>query len=159
MSLELHSPDSLSSPDSRPDVAPDPLPDDARDPHVGPGLLGLTVLLVDDAPHVVDPLAAILEVDGATVLRAASAREAFPSIDAGLPHVVVTDLAMPDIDGFALLDYVRRTPEPPRVVAVTGYGSAADAVRVIARGFDGYLIKPVELMTFLAEVRRVAGRA
>jgi CheY-like chemotaxis protein len=85
--------------------------------------------------------------------------------DEFVPHVVLVDLSMPDVDGFIVLDRLRSQPAFARtlVVAVTGYGQQSDKARSIEKGFDAHFVKPVELsllyaVLMRAEQRRLTGR-
>jgi CheY-like chemotaxis protein len=118
-------------------------------------LRGHRVLVVDDNDDARTMLATILEAHGAIVFTAASVAEARARLAEGLPGVLVTDLAMPGEDGFELLEYCRFHAETRfqtlPIVALTAYGGQQAADRVLAAGFDAYLVKPVEP----AEVGRV----
>ena len=80
-----------------------------------------------------------------------------------LPSVLLTDLAMPDEDGFALASSLRTVLSQRRtdvsIVAVTAYGSPESRARAVLAGFDLYLTKPVEPVDLAAAVARVIRRA
>jgi CheY-like chemotaxis protein len=111
-------------------------------------LEGRTVLVVDDHEDTRILLETLLSACGATVLLASSVAEARLLLAERLPDVMITDLAMPVEDGFGLLDYCRHHGDPRfntlPILALTGYGGQEAQDRVIAAGFDAYLIKPID---------------
>jgi len=110
-----------------------------------PRLARVRVLVVDDQAQDREVVATMLEHCGADVTAAGSVGEALRCFAMQRPDVVVTDLAMPDEDGFALIRRLR-TDGQARVpaIALTALASADDRRRVRAAGFDHYLTKPVE---------------
>ncbi|MBR8058006.1 hybrid sensor histidine kinase/response regulator [Burkholderia dolosa] len=135
---------------------------DADDPPPRPGgtptavaLDGRRVLVVDDDPTSLASLAAALETLGAQVATAQSGRDALAAMERERPDVVLSDLAMPDGDGFWLLDRIRHLPDGGArlpVVAVTAHAGSADRSRVMAAGFDAYLCKPVDMPTLASTI-------
>jgi signal transduction histidine kinase/ActR/RegA family two-component response regulator len=134
---------------------------------VGEGLLtGLQALFVDDNPEARALVAAVLEAAGARVSVVASAADGLRALETHLFDLVLTDIGMPEIDGY---DFVMRLRERERAVgrvpvcavALTAYAGAEDRRRAMAGGFQGYLAKPIapdELVRALrgayAEARR-----
>jgi signal transduction histidine kinase/ActR/RegA family two-component response regulator len=123
---------------------------------------GIHVLVVDDEPDGRQVLAAFLEASGATVTAVGSAREALAALDRERPHVIVTDLAMPEQDGFAFLRAVRSRPADRGgripLVALTAHAEWTTRGRALQSGFETHLTKPVEAVELAAIVARVAGR-
>jgi CheY-like chemotaxis protein len=123
-------------------------------------LTGHHVLVVDDNEDTRNVLATMLEAHGASVTTAASVADARTALDARLPDVLVTDLAMPVEDGFGLLEYCRHHADPRLqtlpILALTAYGGQQAHDRVIAAGFDAYLAKPVEPIEVGRVVRTLA---
>ena len=121
---------------------------------------GHHVLVVDDNEDTRNVLATMLEAHGATVATAASVAEARQALEARLPDVLITDLAMPVEDGFGLLEYCRHNSDPGLqvlpILALTAYGGQQAHDRVIAAGFDAYLAKPVEPVEVGRVVRELA---
>jgi CheY-like chemotaxis protein len=111
-------------------------------------LEGHTVLVVDDNEDTRYVLGTMLEAYGARVTKAASVAEARMALAQELPDVLITDLAMPEEDGFTLLDFCRHHADARLqalpMLALTGYGGQLAQDRVLAAGFDAYLVKPVE---------------
>jgi CheY-like chemotaxis protein len=122
---------------------------------------GVRVLLVDDDPSAREALAPMLEDDGATVVVVGSGVEALEMLERVRPDVLVSDIAMPDMDGYVLIRTVRAR-EPERggrvsAVALTGYASAEDRARALAAGFDAHVAKPfgvTELVGVVADLIR-----
>ncbi|WP_176326984.1 hybrid sensor histidine kinase/response regulator [Burkholderia vietnamiensis] len=138
---------------------------DADDPAADPArpatalkavaLDGYRVLVVDDDATSRASLAAALETFGAQVALAHSGRDALNALSRQRPGVVLSDLAMPDGDGFWLLDHIRHLPGDDArmpVVAVTAHTGAEDRKRVMAAGFDAYLPKPVDMPTLASVI-------
>ncbi|CAG9223664.1 putative Histidine kinase [Burkholderia vietnamiensis] len=116
---------------------------------------GYRVLVVDDDATSRASLAAALETFGAQVALAHSGRDALNALARQRPGVVLSDLAMPDGDGFWLLDHIRHLPGDDArmpVVAVTAHTGAEDRKRVMAAGFDAYLPKPVDMPTLASVI-------
>ncbi|MGH7401205.1 MAG: ATP-binding response regulator, partial [Candidatus Rokuibacteriota bacterium] len=132
------------------------------DPAAGrsaPALQGVQVLLVDDDQDALDMLTIVLAEAGAAVRTAASAAEALALLRWIRPDVLVSDLAMPDEDGYSLIHNLRAIErasgrETP-AVALTAYVRVQDRARAVAAGFNMFVEKPVdpdELISVLAGI-------
>ena len=113
----------------------------------GSALRGRVVLVVDDEPDVRDVLRLVLERHGARVVTASSVAEAVATIDADPPDLVVSDIGMPEADGYALVEEVRLRGGRRLLsgaVALTAYASPEDAARALAAGFQAHLAKPID---------------
>jgi len=86
----------------------------------------------------------VLRAAGADTRAAGSAEEALGILDAFGAEVVLSDIGMPDKDGYWLLDAIRRDRPDLRVVALTAYARSEDRRRAERAGFDAYVTKPVE---------------
>ncbi|MDN7424917.1 PAS domain-containing protein [Burkholderia sp. AU45388] len=120
------------------------------------------ILIVDDDATTRASLTAALTTFGAAVAIASSGREALAMVADIRPTVVLSDLAMPDGDGFWLLDALRRGatngdggPFDVRVLAVTAHAGLADERRALEAGFDGYLCKPVDVRELAHKIAHV----
>jgi signal transduction histidine kinase/CheY-like chemotaxis protein len=127
-----------------------------------PPLAGVRVLLVDDEADARDLLTAVLVQSGAEVVATASAAEALDALARTRAHVLVSDISMPDEDGYALLSRVRalgldRGAQLP-AVALTAYAREEDRTRALAVGFQVHVPKPVEPAELVEVVARLAGR-
>jgi PAS domain S-box-containing protein len=111
-----------------------------------PGLSGIDVLLVDDEVDTLMLFKTTLEAQGARVRPAATAAEALAIADEWRPRLLVSDLGLPGIDGYALLRAIRAKSAHRRLaaVAVTAYARPEDRARVLAAGFNAYVSKPVD---------------
>ncbi|MGH7277121.1 MAG: hybrid sensor histidine kinase/response regulator, partial [Candidatus Rokuibacteriota bacterium] len=113
-----------------------------------PSLSGLRVLLVDDEEDARELIVAVVRACGADVTAVASAREALQALDHSLPDVLVSDIAMPGEDGYALIRQVRaRPPERGGLVpaaALTAYARLDDRWRALAAGYQRHVPKPIE---------------
>ncbi len=108
---------------------------------------GIAILIVEDDDDARELMQAVLEQRGARVWAASSVSQAFELLESIQPNVIVSDIAMPDEDGFSLARRIRQRPAdtgPMPIVAVSAYAAASDRVRALAAGFDCYLHKPVD---------------
>jgi CheY-like chemotaxis protein len=108
-------------------------------------LAGISLLLVDDDPDGREVLAYSLTHAGADVITAASAAEALEKFKAARPAVVVTDIAMPALDGIWLCEQIRALSDGTQcvpMIALTALVYRKDRDRIRAAGFDAHLVKP-----------------
>ena len=146
-------------------------------PDAGPGaagsevvaladLSGLSVLLVDDAPDTLDVIEQILQQCGAATLAASNAGMALALLDRQgeqrYPDVIVSDIGMPDIDGFELMRRIRRRPRDAGgaipAIALTALTRQDDHDKALQAGFDDYLPKPVDAGALVARIADMAAR-
>ena len=125
-------------------------------------LQGVDVLVVDDEPDARDLAQRVLGDCGARVRTAASAADALLQLDASRPHVLVSDIGMPDVDGFELMRRVRRRGAQNGgnlpALALTAFARTEDRDRALAAGFQMHLRKPMEPAQLVAAVAQLAGR-
>ncbi len=120
----------------------------------------LKIVVVDDEPDTREILSEILHAAGATVATAASLSEALALCDHFRPDLLISDIAMPGGDGYALVRQLRR--RGPRrgswmpAIAVSAHAREEDRRRALAAGFARYVTKPVEPTDLLTAVREVA---
>jgi PAS domain S-box-containing protein len=123
-------------------------------------LAGMTVLVVDDARDNRELIARILTDCHARVRIAASAREAFDALRADRPDVLVSDLGMPEVDGFELIGWVRALPREAGgqlpAIALTAFARPEDRLKALEAGFSTHISKPVEPAELIAAVASVA---
>jgi two-component system KDP operon response regulator KdpE len=110
------------------------------------------VLVVDDDPAIRRVLCAELAAAGYQTAAAGDGAEALVACNDHPPDVVITDLAMPNRDGFALIAALRRRGPTP-IIVLSVRGGESDKVRALDLGADDYVIKPVSLPEILARVR------
>jgi RNA polymerase sigma-70 factor, ECF subfamily len=122
-------------------------------------LRDLRVLVVDDDVDTLRLLTLVLERAGATVTPASSAAQALSRLDAGWPDAVMTDLEMPEKDGYALLEEVKRRAVGRGAhlpaVAFTAHGAAPERTRVRRAGFDLHVVKPVRPSVLVIELAQL----
>jgi CheY-like chemotaxis protein len=122
----------------------------------------LNVLVVDDEEDARVIVEQVLTDKGANVKTAASAREALELFASSPPDVIVCDIGMPGMDGYALLRTVRALP-PTRggrtpALALTAYARKEDAQRALAAGFQMHAPKPIEPAHLATLVANLGGR-
>ncbi len=125
-------------------------------------LSGLRVLVVDDDVDTLELMATALKSRQATVTAVSSAVDALIAIKANRPDVLISDIAMPDEDGYALIEKVRSLDHGEEqtipAVAITAYAKDEDRERALSSGFQIYLPKPVELTELVSVIARAARR-
>ncbi|MDZ7965605.1 MAG: PAS domain S-box protein [Nostoc sp. DedSLP03] len=113
-----------------------------------PNFKGLKVLLVDDERDTRELIAFILEQSGAVVIQAASAMEALRIMPQLQPNLLLSDIGMPEVDGYMLIRQIRAmSPElggKIPAIALTAYAGEVDYQQAIAAGFGQHITKPVE---------------
>lgn len=119
-----------------------------------PSLLGFTVLVVDDEADSRSYLATLLELQEATVIAVSSTEEIPQILQQSTVHVLVSDIGMPDEDGYSLIRRIRALAPAclPPAIALTGYARSEDRERALAAGFQAYLTKPVEPDVLIAAI-------
>jgi CheY-like chemotaxis protein len=143
-------------------TAPPPVPDAAPRAQVQGDLAGVKVLLVDDATDTLDVLQQILQHSGATIMAASSAGKALALLERERPDVIVSDIGMPDVDGFELIRRIRRRSAGAGgaipAIALTAFTRQDDRNRAMQAGFNDYLAKPVEPGSLVAHIAQVVGQ-
>jgi len=124
---------------------------------------GLRVLVVDDEPDTRDLLSAGLGKCGAEVIVAASAKEAFAAIKEKLPDVLVSDIGMPEQDGYEMIRRLRTLPPEQGgkipAIALTAYARLEDRMHALRAGYQMHVPKPVELAELVAVAASLAKRS
>jgi len=116
------------------------------------------VMVVDDDDDARSVTTAMLLEQGCDVRSAASASEAYVLFSHFSPHVVATDLAMPDEDGVSLLRRLRAEHGRVPAIAVSAFSGASEQRQISAAGFDGHIKKPIALDELTSTVTGVVGR-
>lgn len=111
-------------------------------------LTGLKILVVDDELDSRGFITFVLEQAGAEIVAFSSATEALQSIQQVQPDLLVSDIGMPEMDGYMLIDCIRRQLPPPfqnlLAIALTAYAGEANEQKVLQAGFQRHLAKPVD---------------
>jgi PAS domain S-box-containing protein len=128
-----------------------------------PVLLGVRVLLVEDDRDTLELLQVLLRRHGAEVTPATSADEALDALGRARPDIIVSDIGMPQVDGFELMRRVRALgPEAggqTLAVALTAYATDADRVQAMRSGFQAHVSKPVAPETLVTTIASLAAGA
>jgi signal transduction histidine kinase/ActR/RegA family two-component response regulator len=110
-------------------------------------LLGLDVLIVEDSLDTLTLLSAVFSREGANVTTAASAAEALERAVNKRPAVIISDIGMPDVDGYQLLEQLKVLPGMDEVpaIAISGYASDEDRERALGTGYHALVPKPIDI--------------
>ena len=110
-------------------------------------LYGLKVLIVEDSDDTLALLRTIFVQQGAQVCTATTATEALSLLQSNTPDIIVSDIGMPDTDGFDLLKKIRELPELENTpaIAISGYASEADRKQALGVGYSALMAKPVDV--------------
>jgi len=126
-------------------------------------LAGIRVLVVEDHDDTREFLATVLGQYGAEVTTATSARTAVAAFERAKPHVLVSDIAMPEEHGYSLIQTVRALPpeQGGRVpaLALTAYVRPEDRERALAAGYNRHLAKPIDPIDLATAVAQLAERS
>ena len=126
-------------------------------------LFGIHVLLVDDSQDLLNLLNIILENAGARVSTATSVQEALQKFSQQKPDVLVTDIEMPDEDGYELIDKIHHmTPAEGRntpIAAMTAHSQERDRQKIALAGFDTYLTKPIQIDKTVEAIKSLANKS
>jgi PAS domain S-box-containing protein len=127
-----------------------------------PRLDGLRVLIVDDEQDALMLVSEVLGDRGAETYLAPNAAEAIDKVITVKPDVIVSDIGMPETDGYTMLRRIRSLPDHQGggtpAVALTAFARADDAQRAFAAGFQMFVSKPIDPMRLLVAVAHLAGR-
>lgn len=98
----------------------------------------------------------VLESEGYQVLEASTAYKAFEELEKQLPDLILTDINMPDMDGYTLTTKIKENPEYQNipVIAVTANVMRGDKERSLRAGCDGYIQKPIDIDLLAEQIQR-----
>lgn len=123
-------------------------------------LEGLRILVVDDDVDTLELISFILEEYQMQVTTAASASEAFDSLTRSLPHIMISDIAMPGEDGYSLIRKVRNLEAESGghipAIALTAFAREEDRILALDAGFQMHVAKPVDPFELVAVVAKLA---
>jgi two-component system, cell cycle response regulator len=116
-----------------------------------------TILIVEDHADSRDAMGLLVTALGYRAVLAGSGAEALSVLQGSRPDLVLCDVRMPQMDGFAFVKAVRSQPggASVKLVAVTGLSDPADVTRLLTSGFDGHLVKPLDYDALLAALERI----
>jgi CheY-like chemotaxis protein len=114
-----------------------------------------TIVVAEDDPSSRELVCEILEGQGYHVVEASNGRDALDQIEKSSPDLLVMDIQMPLIGGLVAIERIRQDQRfaKLRVLAVTAHAMAGDRERILSSGFDGYVSKPIDAVTFKKSVR------
>ena len=120
-------------------------------------LRGWRVLAVDDYADALAPFAEVLRLEGAIVDITPSAKKGLELLESNAYDLLVSDLGMPEMDGYQFIAEVRRRPETRelRSIAMSGFGRRADARRALEAGFNAHLPKPASIDELKAAIGKL----
>jgi CheY-like chemotaxis protein len=127
-----------------------------------PELSGVQILVVDDDQDSLALSREILETTGATVITADSGQNALEKLHRNRANVLIADLGMPTMDGFAFIAQVRESADPEirkiPAAALTAFARSEDRVRAMQSGFEVHLSKPIDPVELMATAASLARR-
>ena len=129
--------------------------DPAESEDLGVGLDAIRLLVVEDEADTLEFLRRLLTTHGATVLTAATASEALSLVLNQRPDLMISDIGLPGMDGYDLIQNVRRQTSPGRdipAIALTAYARTEDRTRALRAGYQAHIAKPVEPNELLAMI-------
>ncbi|MGV0028528.1 response regulator [Phormidesmis priestleyi] len=115
-------------------------------------LSGLRILVVDDEKDTLDLMTFLLEEAGAIVTPVLSVQAALSALERVNPNLLISDIGMPNQDGYMLLKHLRSHRVDIPAIAITAYAREEDRQKAIAAGFQTYLTKPIEPETVIAAI-------
>jgi PAS domain S-box-containing protein len=119
-------------------------------------LTGIRALVVDDEPDNLNLLDFVLTKEGAIVTTVTSPVEALTIIAENPPDILISDIGMPEMDGYELLQQVRALPnqqnQPIKAIALTAFAQQEDREKTINAGFQAYLSKPINLVDLVTAI-------
>ncbi|AUA59108.1 Aerobic respiration control sensor protein ArcB [Achromobacter spanius] len=124
-------------------------------------LKGMKVLIVDDSEDILHIMRELLDMEEACVTAVGSGREALDALEASAFDLLLSDIGMPGMDGYALIRAVReKYPDLAMpAIALTGFGSKDDMNQALQAGYTAHISKPVSLDNLLDIVRRLREQA
>lgn len=117
-----------------------------------------TILIVEDEPHIVMGLRDALEFEGFKVLSASTGREGAQLAASGAPDAVILDLMLPDMNGYAVCEEIRKKAPFLPIVMLTARSQETDKIRGLDAGADDYVTKPFSVNELIARIRAIFRR-
>lgn len=124
-------------------------------------MAGELILIVEDNEKNLKLARDVLQFKGYRTLEAGTAEEGIALAQAHRPHLILMDIQLPDVDGVTALGRLRAEPDTAliQVIALTAFAMKDDRERFLKAGFDGYLVKPINVKEFPEQVRQFCERA
>jgi CheY-like chemotaxis protein len=122
-------------------------------------LTGHSVLVVDDEDDTLELVRVILQSSGAQIKTATSAAEALTLLREFQPDILVSDISMPEMDGYQLIEKIRQLPSQKGgnipAIALTAYAGEANQQQALQAGFQGHLAKPLDPEALVNEIKNL----
>ncbi len=118
-----------------------------------------TILVIEDEPHIVLGLRDALEFEGFRVVSAGKGREGVTLAKTESPDAVILDLMLPDMNGYAVCEDIRRWNAMVPIVMLTARSQETDKIRGLDAGADDYVTKPFSVNELIARMRAIFRRA
>lgn len=119
------------------------------------------VLIIEDDDNNLVLIADLLRHSGYETIQAMTGEEGVRLAIEEQPDFALLDIQLPDIDGYAVLDRIRRSPQGVGIpiIAMTSYAMSGDRQRLLAAGCDGYIEKPIDPMRVIRQIQDVLGES
>ena len=114
-----------------------------------------TILLIEDDREISSTISSVLNSAGYSVLTAPNGIEGQKLVTAKKPDLVITDMMMPRMGGFPLLEFLRTLKDPPRVIMITANEGGRHKAYAEMLGVDEYLRKPFPMEVMLESIERI----
>jgi len=117
------------------------------------------VLVIEDNPDNMTLICDILELNGYATLHAVTGKQGYEIAEKSLPDFIILDIQLPDIDGYTVMDLLRKdikTKEIP-IIAMTSYAMAGDREKLLKAGCDGYIEKPIDPIIVMDQIKEALG--
>src|SRR5215475_9371924 len=118
-----------------------------------------TILIIEDEPHIVLGLKDSLEFEGFRVITATKGRDGIALARAESPDAVILDLMLPDVNGYAVCEEIRRWNTLVPILMLTARSQETDKIRGLDAGADDYVTKPFSVNELIARMRAIFRRA
>src|SRR5271156_2438547 len=118
-----------------------------------------TILVVDDEPNIVLGLRDALEFEGFRVISAGRGQDGVSLARSEAPDAIVLDLMLPDMNGYAVCQELRRISPQVPIVMLTARSQETDKIRGLDAGADDYMTKPFSVNELIARIRAIFRRA
>ena len=113
------------------------------------------ILIVDDDEQILEMLGEFLEEEGFIIDLSSGGQDALKKLEDGKYHLVISDVRMPDIDGFEVLQQVKEKYIKTKVILMTGYTEEYDISDALILGADDYITKPFDVDKVISSVNNL----
>jgi len=116
-----------------------------------------TICVIEDNTPIRKLLSTILGRSGYDIVDFGDGSSAMEWLKTNNPHALLVDYVLPDLDGSAIIEFVRKKPDGDKipVIAVTGLAQENDKEKILKLGFDSYISKPIDTANFANQVKEI----